>query len=111
MMVDIRNILLYSLVGLPFGLFFAAGFCCNTTKKGIIKFLVSISIIFATSFLIGFLLYCGAKANQDEWNGGLCPNCQTAWRFSGGSHYRNTTYYYYVCDNCGKIIETTQNFN
>lgn len=111
MMVDIRNILLCSLVGLPFGLFFAVGFYCNTIRKGIIKFLISIGIIFATSFLIGFLIYCEAKANHDGWNGGLCPNCQTEWRFSGASHDRNITYYYYVCDNCGKIIETTQNFN
>lgn len=110
MMIDIRNILICSLIGLPLGLFFAAGFCGNTARKGIIKVLISISIILVTSLLTGFLVYCEAKANHDEWNGGLCPDCQIAWRFSGASHSRSTTYYYYVCDNCGKVIEVTQNF-
>lgn len=108
-MVDIKNFLICSLIaGLPISFFPVTIFCCNTTKKGVTKFLASLGIIAVTSFSIGLLFYCEAKGNYNKWNGGFCPNCQTAWRFSGGSHYRNTTHYYYVCDNCGKVIELTQ---
>lgn len=66
MMIDLRNILICSLIGVPVGISLATIFCWNTTKKGTEKFLFALLIIVLTSISIGFLIYGEEKAEYEE---------------------------------------------
>lgn len=66
MMIDIRNILICSLIGVPVGISLATIFCWNTTKKGTEKFFFAFLIVVLTSISIGFLIYGEEKAEFEK---------------------------------------------
>ena len=70
--------------------------------KGILIFIGSIAI------LVG-IVYLASSAqkhiNDRIYNDGVCTNCGGHYEFVSASRYKQTTYYYYQCDNCEKIIE------
>ena len=67
--------------------------------------LISIGVL---TILVG-IIYLGCAAEQYEnekiYNDGICTDCGGNYEFVSAAKYKNTTYYYYVCDDCGKIIE------
>lgn len=73
----------------------------NEWKKKIICCIVSIVI----GFGINALLFFDANQSLKNWNNGYCIECGTKLRFTNAQHLHNGgDRYYYVCDNCGKII-------
>jgi hypothetical protein len=53
---------------------------------------------------------CALEAKMDEsvWNDGICQ-CGGEFTFSSADHLRNGgNLYYYVCNDCGEVIETHQ---
>ena len=70
------------------------------------KRIIAIVVSFAVGFGLSGALTADAMGKQKDWNDGVCPECGTPWRFASAEHLRHGgTIYYYVCDNCGKIIE------
>ena len=63
--------------------------------------------IFGTMMAIAFgVCTLEAKMDKDTWNNGEC-NCGGQYEFSNASHRKNGgNYYYYKCEECGKVIET-----
>ena len=41
------------------------------------------------------------------WNNGICPNCGGKYIFKQAIGHRSFTDYMYVCDQCGRAIETS----
>lgn len=95
--------LIYCVPSLPIGILIAA-MVSNGTKtkmKHIIKFALATVVI--TAFCAGeFTL--NEFEEQKIWNNGICT-CGGEYKFINGSRYRNTTTYYYECDNCGDVLE------
>jgi hypothetical protein len=64
------------------------------------------SVVFV--IIIG-LVYLGALAqhedNESIYNNGVCTDCGGHYNFVSAAKEKRTTYYYYQCDNCEKIIE------
>lgn len=60
--------------------------------------------------LTGLVISEGTKADEKNWNHGICTSCGGALQFKSASHYNvRVTYYYWECDNCGHIVETITN--
>lgn len=99
---------------IPFCIFFFAcgvfvfPFFLQDGNKPLIKRLVTAILattIFAGIFGGGF--YIEEVRDNNNWNNGYCPNCGIHWTFSGGSRYRSSVKYYYTCENCYTVIETS----
>lgn len=80
-------------------------------RKSIIQWIFGIII----AFLIGafFFSMCFLQNKHDEklWNNGYCTQCGNSYHFVNAQHEKNSgNFYYYVCDNCGKIIELKTHF-
>lgn len=84
------------------GFLFALAYC--KSWKGIVL-AVLVSIIIST--LVGYAGLVEDNRNEKNWNNGYCPTCGIHWTFSGGSHYRSNIEYYYTCENCHTVIETS----
>ena len=90
------------------GMFLAAMLTANSyTRKGHVIGFILITLIVTAFFAAGFTV----EYYQDEqiWNGGICPDCRGNYEFVNASHYRGHTAYYWECDGCGAIIETSSN--
>ena len=75
-------------------------------RDSIIRLMVFI-IAIATFLFITIQIAKYEKQNEIvTYNNGFCNVCGGRLHFTNASHYRERTYYYYVCDNCGNIIET-----
>ena len=74
--------------------------------SSLIKGILIGSVVFV--IIIG-LAYLGViaqhKENESIYNNGVCTNCGGHYEFVSASRHKQTTYYYYQCDNCEKIIE------
>lgn len=82
----------------------------KSSKEKCISYLITM-ILF--TIIAGFII--SAKENMQyaekvQWNSGYCATCQEPWKFSNANRVGATTHYYYFCDNCGKVIELTQQF-
>ena len=83
-------------------------------KENVKEFIVNLvrgiligSVVFV--IIIG-MVYLGAtaqkEANEKIYNNGVCTDCGGHYNLvSVAKEKRTTTYYYYQCDNCEKIIE------
>ena len=71
-----------------------------TWKKSAIALLVAV----LSSFLITGEAYTNVKSAKTAWNNGYCT-CGTEWRLVNVQKYRGHTIHYYICDNCGRMIE------
>ena len=90
------------------GIFFFPFVFMYDEDKPLIKRLISaifITALFASIF--GGCNYIEATRDNDNWNDGYCFNCGTHWTFKGGTRYKFTTEYYYECENCHTVIETS----
>lgn len=100
------------------GIIFLAILCLtfligSKISKEELKFIIStvfivFSIITVLFFCVGF-----AKLDFEEaknvYNNGY-HECGGEWIFKNASRSGVYTYYYFECDNCGMILETTYNF-
>lgn len=69
-----------------------------------------ITAILATAFFAGIFggcLFIDTTRDDNNWNDGYCPDCGTHWVFKGGTRYKFSTEYYYECENCHTVIETS----
>jgi hypothetical protein len=64
--------------------------------------------LFAVAIVAGVGLGCLEQSiNADTWNEGIC-RCGGEYEFSNAGHRKNGgNYYYYTCNECGQVIETT----
>lgn len=76
--------------------------------KSLIKRLIT-AILTTTIFasIFGGCFFVEDVRDTNNWNNGYCPNCGIHWSFKGGTRYRTTTEYYYECENCHTVIETS----
>lgn len=70
------------------------------------------SILIGIGILAGMILFglgintIEAKMDASVWNDGICQ-CGGEFEFSNATHRKNGgNYYYYTCNDCGKVIET-----
>ena len=51
-------------------------------------------------------IFCLSQLEQDRvWNDGVCTECGDSWEFVNASRNKNTTTYFWHCNECGVIIE------
>lgn len=67
-----------------------------------------LAIFAIVGFIIAFVV--GYKNSQKEeqertYNNGICTECGGDYVFVSAAKSSHYTYYYYQCNNCGKIIE------
>lgn len=70
---------------------------------------------FTIAFCIVIIIVCSysiVASNESAWNGGYCDKCGGRWIFVNASSSNRSdkyihTYYHYACENCGKVISTT----
>lgn len=85
-------------------------FILKSSKEKCASFLITFTLL--TIFTTFIIAEKENSQNQEKllWNGGICSICQEPWNFSNASRNGAITHYYYFCDNCGKVIDLTQQF-
>lgn len=74
--------------------------------KDFIKgFLIFMALCAITIGIAYFGSMWGKERNETIYNNGICTDCGGHYDFISVAKNRHTTYYYYQCDNCEKIIE------
>ena len=70
--------------------------------------LIATLALFAIAIAVGVGLSCLEQSmDADTWNEGICW-CGGEYEFSNAGHRKNGgNYYYYTCNECGRVIETT----
>lgn len=67
------------------------------------------SCLLALAIMVGLvIIICAGESAMDAsvWNDGICQ-CGGEFEFSNATHRKNGgNFYYYICNNCGKVIET-----
>ncbi len=76
--------------------------------KRILAWLLSVAIC---GFALGSSAYKSKQNAVDVWNNGVCDNCCGTYEFVNASRGRHKTFYYYQCDTCGQILESTIAFH
>ena len=74
------------------------------------KVFVSIILLVLFGSAIGGMMGLDASAQEEIWNDGKCKICGESLHFVNASHSKSVTHYFYLCDNCGNIVETTTKF-
>lgn len=90
------------------GLFFAL-ICTVGIENTIVKIIVTIILAIVFSSLLVGVCYLEDKADKDNWNNGICSQCGGSLDFKNASRYKGRTTYFWECEECGYIIETTKN--
>lgn len=93
--------LICSLIGLPLGAIISG---LASTKIGKAVSFLAVSII-SIAFLAGMFTLVEYE-NEKAWNGGIC-SCGGEYRFINATKDKLITYYFYECDNCGYIFESS----
>lgn len=81
-------------------------------RDGWKKNIVAIIIALAIGFGISGLLTLEEKGNVMVWNNGHCTECNGEWHLVDvvKSRTNGGTRYYWECENCYNVIDTTRNF-
>lgn len=74
------------------------------------KWIITIFVWILSCGLFFVLIYGQSKYEDGLWNNGKCPACQGNWVFTNASHKNCDVFYYYKCDNCGRVIELATNY-
>lgn len=93
-----------TIAGTFFGIIAEAQFDDKPVWQRVLIF-VSVSVAFGAIATGAFTL--DAKIAEETWNGGRCE-CGGEWDFVNATKNKQTTYYFYECEDCKKIIEMTQ---
>ncbi len=71
--------------------------------------IISLILGFVIAFISIALIKANNKQNEKkikEWNNGYCTECGEKYRLADiVSTRQGSTHYYYICDNCQKIVE------
>ena len=91
---------------------FMAMLITSGMKDGWKRVVVSIILAVAIGFGIGGLLTLEHMADVDSWNNGHCKECNGEWHLVDVEKGRNngSTRYYWECEECYNLINTTRNF-
>ena len=71
--------------------------------------LIAVLIACAIGLGVARLMFWDAENQRKIWNDGICVQCGGSMEFTNASRIRADTYYYFQCEDCGKIIELTCN--
>lgn len=71
--------------------------------------LIAVLIACAIGLGVARLMFWDAENQRKIWNNGVCVQCGGQMEFTNTSRARTDTYYYFQCEDCGKIIELTYN--
>ena len=75
-------------------------------KTLIQSILISVGIFVGMIALAFGICTLEAKMDASVWNDGICQ-CGGEFEFSNATHRKNGgNFYYYACNDCGKVIET-----
>lgn len=79
-------------------------------KDGWKKYLVGTILAFAVGFGIAGIIMLECETDKAIWNNGNC-SCGYEWELIDIERTRHgSTFYYYGCDNCGKVVELNTNY-
>lgn len=89
---------------------------CMVTPQTVKGWAITLTIPAIFTALFMFLAYYAAVKDVDTWNGGECPNDETAWVFvredtgrpvaiQNGIIIYGSDHYIYECPTCGETIE------
>ena len=81
----------------------------NDDKPFWLRFLKALFITLLIGTLIGSALYFDWAGDESEWNDGKCE-CGGNWNLFDITDYRNNTTYYYQCEECEKLFESSHHF-
>ena len=81
-------------------------------REGWLRKLVTVILALAIGFGISGLLCLEEQANVKAWNNGHCEECGGELHLAGTTKSRNngSTRYYWECEECNNLIDTTRNF-
>lgn len=91
------------------GAFLAILWYANSSVTGKGKGAIAILMALAIGLGVTRMLYWDAENQRKIWNDGICAKCGGKMEFTSASRTRADTYYYFQCEDCGKIIELTYN--
>ena len=91
------------------GAFPAMLWYANSSVTGTGKGAIAILMALAIGLGMARLIFWDAENQQKIWNDGICVQCGGSMEFKSASRARIDTYYYFQCEDCGKIIELTHN--
>lgn len=92
-------------IGLWFGLFISADY------HGIGRAILTIVVAILMGLIFTYVGTNDIRQDTKNWNDGYCNNCGNSWTLLNVSKNSGNTTYFYTCDNCGSLIETTQFFS
>lgn len=81
-------------------------------REGWLRKVITVILALAIGFGISGLLCLEEQANVKAWNNGHCEECGGEWHLAGTTKSRNngSTRYYWECEECNNLIDTTRNF-
>lgn len=92
------------------GAFFAMLWYANSSVTGKGKGAIAILMALAIGLGVARLMFWDAENQRKIWNDGICVQCGGQMEFINASRIRaGTTYYYFQCEDCRKIIELNCN--
>lgn len=88
-------------VGLPIGVIIIL----NSFRKFRIIPLIIIAILIG--IILGGMVSCDRSHNEKIWQNGIC-DCGNNYELFDIEHHKNSSdHYFYKCENCNDLIETT----
>lgn len=58
--------------------------------------------------VILILLFIIYVSGSEQYNDGICTNCGNTFKYEQAVGHYGMTYYLYICDKCGRTVETLQ---
>lgn len=106
-MFIITGIAMTLIVGVFMALMLTSGM-----RDGWKRNVATIIVALVIGFGISGLLCLEEQANVKAWNNGHCEECGGEWHLAGTTKSRNngSTRYYWECEECNNLIDTTRNF-
>lgn len=78
--------------------------CITGIIKAIVFFIVFVFITIVLAIIGGTI---EANQSEEEYNNGICSECNGHYKFVSSSHITNgSNEYYYSCEDCGYTIMT-----
>lgn len=65
-----------------------------------------VAIIVAATLLVSLIFYIYEFDGLGEYNNGQCTQCGGTYTYQQAVGHHYFTYYVYICDHCGKMVET-----
>ena len=105
-MLNDNPFLIMWLLTLPISLILSGMFTLGIENR-LVSALATIISAAVLSVIFSGLFVLHLNNEIDKWNDGVCPKCGTEWRLMDIEKRHQDEHYYYICDNCKELIETT----